>query len=116
MPCNCNSTGPISVVQGSNTSINVFLTDQISGCPLDLSNLTGATAYFSAASGGAISASGILVSPVLGQIRVDLTPDFTTAMTPGENLDVQVNIDQGTIRTIAQILGQLTVAPSLFAS
>ena len=109
----------IQIVQGSDISITIDITqkDQDSGTskPFPLGGFTGATAYFAAASGGSLYAFGSLVSADLGRLNFPLNEIQTGGLLAGSELNIEVLVDQGSTRTIAQILGKLEVDSRLFS-
>lgn len=112
----CNKGLPTQVIQGSSANIDFYLIDESTGRPFPLAAVTGATATFAAGAGGAYAASAMLISQDLAHFQAQLMPADTMALLTGDNLDAQIAVDQGSVRTIGQVLGLLSVAPQLFQS
>lgn len=107
----------ITIYQGSDVTLVIDFQDKNKNPvqPLSLEGFTGTTAYFPAASGGALPVFGGLVSSDLGRVSFSLDEDQTNAIVAGDEQNLEVHVDQGAKRTISQILGKLSVIAQLFA-
>jgi hypothetical protein len=110
MKCCPSESKPIFLQQGQTANIDVFLIDEGTGQPFSLQGLTGATGIFPAADGqSGVAASGYLQSADLGHLQFQLDIPFIENMLVGENMNFQVMVDQSAQRSIANIVGYLTV-------
>lgn len=106
----------IQIIQGEDISFAVTLTDKNTSQPFNLAGFTGATAYFAAASGGSpLWSVGSLLSADLGKVQFGLNEIVTAGLETGDELNIEIHVDQGATRTIAQILGKLSVVAQLFS-
>lgn len=104
----------IKIVQGEDVAVTIDLKDHNTGLPFSLAGFTGATAYFPAVTGGGLPVQGLLVSADLGRVTFALNEVQTAAVLDGDGQNIEVVVDQGAQRAIAQILGKLNVAARLF--
>lgn len=105
----------LTINQGQTANLVVQLVDQYNK-PFSLAGLTGATGIFPDADGqSGLAASGTLVSADLGTLSFSLPPDFTEDLLVGEQMTFQVQVDQGSVRSIATLLNVLTVIAPPFS-
>jgi len=102
------------VVQGSDVAVTVQLQDSDTGLPFGLSGFTGCTGYFPKDPSGSLAVTGTLVSADLGKVSFAMDETQTAQLLTGTDLDIEVEIDRGSDKIIAQILGKLEVVERLF--
>lgn len=105
--------GPI--VQGDDATITIKLKDKATGDPFSLAGFTAASAFFEGTDGTPVVAACTLVSEDLGELSCALSNTQTEDMKAGDELDIEIVVDQGSTRTTAQVLGLLSVAERLFS-
>lgn len=105
----------ITIIQGQTSNVTVKLIDANTKQPFSLAGLTGATGIFPTGDGTeGLAVTGTLVSADLGELMFSLDETTTEALTTGEQQSIQVQVDQGAVRSIAQLKQVLTVNAPLF--
>jgi hypothetical protein len=110
----------VQVVQGQDIEIVVDLIDANScdgNQPFSLAGLTGCTGYFPASVASTlpyVAASGVLDSADLGKVHFSLSETDTGNLNVGTDQNIEIVVDQGPKRSIAQILNKLDVSGRLF--
>jgi hypothetical protein len=106
----CQPTCPVKIVQGQSANLVVQLIDGSTGKPFNLAGLSGATGVFPDIDGeSGLASSGTLISSDLGTLAFALDPTFTSELQIGEQMSIQVQVDQGSLRSIAVVENVLTV-------
>lgn len=82
--------------------------------PFKLDGFTSATGKLPAELGGAVSVSGTLVSEDLGRLSFVFSDTNTLLLSVEDNVNMEVTVIRGTITSIAQIIGKIDVADTLF--
>jgi len=103
----------IEIIQGRDINLVVTLTDKVSGEPMSLAGFTAATASFAGTDADVVIA-GSVYSADRGKVLFEMDEDDTAALEAGDEMDIEVVVDQGDVRTIAQIIGKLVVKERLF--
>lgn len=104
----------IVIIQGQTAEVDVQLIDGNTGNPFSLAGLTGATGVFPKADGTGMAVTGILKSSDLGTLSFSMDEDTTPNLNVGDAQNIEVRVDQGSLRSIAQLQGVLTVAAPTF--
>ena len=106
----------INIIKGSDATVKVSLKDKKTGDLFDLSGFSGATAYFDQAeSDEPLAVTGELEgSADTGRLSFPLTEVQTDLLEAGDDINMEVVLDQGTTRTIVQFEAQISVKPRLF--
>lgn len=110
------SQGTVVIDQGQTAKIRVQLIDGETNAPFNLAGLTGATGIFPLANNTGLAVTGILESEDLGTLIFNMDKDTTPTLNVGEGQSIEVRVDQGTTRSIAQLTNILTVNAPLFTS
>lgn len=105
----------IKIVKGSDISLTVQLTDKNNdSLPFSLAGFTGCTGYFPKDPSGGLAVTGSLVSADCGKVSFILSETETDQLLAGTDLDIELEVDRGADKIIAQILGKLEVIERLF--
>lgn len=105
----------VKIIQGSELSLSVSLKDSKScGGPYDLAGFVGATAFFHAATGGAISSVASLVSSDRGIVSVPISSLLSAGLLLGDAQDFQLNVNQNGDTKIAIFSESIDVVAQIF--
>ena len=107
------------IIRGEDATVIVDITkrtacDDGSSEPFKLDGFTSATAYLAKDGGGTVTASGTLVSEDLGRLSFTFSDTDTALLLVDDSVDMEVVINRGTVRSIAQIIGKIDVVDKLF--
>jgi hypothetical protein len=97
------------IYKGSDVKVTVSLIEDATKKPYSLAGTTGATGFFQKSDDTWLSASGIVISADLGKLQFNLTDSDTVQLKVGDAQSMEVMIDKGADRAIAQILERLQV-------
>lgn len=106
----------VKLIQGQDVTFILQVLDNVTSQPYSLAGLDAATAYFPKTDGTALAATGTLISADLGKLSFTLDELETAELNAGEDQSIELQIDQGSLRSIVQFEEVLTVAPQLFGS
>jgi hypothetical protein len=105
----------VKIVEGSDITVNVSLTDKSTGLPFSLAGFAGCTGYFLNADNSVLAASGGLVSSDLGKVFFVVSKAETALLAAADDADVEVEVDLSGKISIAQILDKIEVVERLFS-
>lgn len=106
-----------NIIKGADVTLTIVIRNT-NGDPLDLTGATEITARFRKANKTALEkklseVSVSVASAINGRISIELTDQDTDALNPMPNAPIEVWIDFGTLRRIAQIRSGLNVIERL---
>lgn len=103
-----------AMVKGSDTFIVTQIVFKGSNDPYSFQSFAGSTAYFPAADGGVVTASGALVSADLGTVRFELGNTETDLLAEGSDLSFEQRFADDRGLSIIQYEAALSIAAALF--
>lgn len=104
----------VTIVKGSDTSVVVTIKEKETGANFDLTGFTSASAYFAGEEDTVIVPATLHGPAECGQLDVSLDKDISALLQAGDGSNMEVRIDQGSIRTIVQFEGQIDIKEELF--
>lgn len=96
-------------VKGSDVAITVQIVDKATKLPYQLSDFTSATGYLQKVDSEFLAVSGSLVSEDLGKVKFQVNETQSADLQAGDEVDMQIGIDQGIVRTIFVLKGKLQI-------
>lgn len=102
------------IIKGSDVEVTTQLIDRNTKQPFSLEGMTAASAFFANEDDTVLAVTGSLVSADLGKLLFPLNEVQTGGLAEGSEQNMEVVVDQGDVRTIAQFRGGLEILPRLF--
>lgn len=97
-------------VKGSDVTITIQMIDKATKLPYQLSDFTAATGYLPKDDNSTyLAVSGSLESEDLGKLKFVINETDSAGLLAGDAIDMQVDVDQSTKRTIFVLEGKLQV-------